>query len=77
MTTLLEEPPTGFVDDFGTSFDDDPPFIPDEQYDGGDGWKGPPDPIFLDLFLYYGSWFLLTYNGFFVTLGAAAWVLTP
>lgn len=78
MSILLKEPPPGFVDNYGTSGDDDPPYIDDDVGDGDDDWwKDPPDPMFLDLFLYYGSWFLITYNGFFATVGAAAWVLAP
>lgn len=73
MSDLLD-PPANFIDDFTSSYDK-PPEPPVEDYDGGDDWwNEPPDQMFLDRFLYYGSWFLLSYNGFFATVGGTLWV---
>lgn len=77
MPAILE-PPKGFVDAYGTSSFDDPPIPPDDVGDGGHNWKDDGrDPIFLDLFLFYGSWFLLAYNSFFATAGVALCVFAP
>jgi hypothetical protein len=85
MVEMLAPPPN-FVDNYGTTdsgdndifSNDDPPVLPPDVGDSDDGWwKGPDDPFFLDLFLYYGSWFIITYNSFFATVGAAVYIFAP
>ncbi len=77
MGTLLADPVTGTPVDNWISSSDDPPEIPEDRGEGDDDWWKPdPDPSFLDKFLYYGSWFLLCYNGFFGATGIVLFALS-